>query len=325
MDGEVNMPSCTRAISRLIPISLPAGCRALLLTVTLSAQAAAQQPAALPPPGPPPPVVLQSLIPPDQLAFLTTYDGQPTKELLKDKRYKALLKLATPRTTYHFGRDMSLSDAMDMVMDGSKAPVSIRDGRYVMVSGTNGPYLRGRGMMWFDLQIGTALGVFYFSPTNGEPTPTLTVFSRQLIDTDLSMGQMPPPFVDDLIQWATMNHIPAVSPRYFIPDNGKKYVLVHDEEYCAAAPGSATPPANICEQLMDQAADADMNAAYFMKETHNAANATAWMLGPDQVAWVGLRDHTCGAALSCRISFTRERTRVLMGHSGGGGRGAGRR
>lgn len=293
----------------------------LLAGASCRAQPDGQQADAVAPLPPPPPVVLQSLIPPDQLAFLSAYAGQPVKALLKDKRYKALLKQATPRTTYHFGRDMSMAGAMDMVMDGSKVPVSIRDGRYVTVVGTNGPYLRGRGMMWFDLQVGTALGTFYFSPTNGEPTPTLTVFSRQLTDTDLSMGQMPPPFVDDLNQWALADHIPAVSPRYFIPDNGKKYVLVHDEEYCAAPPGAAVPPANICEQLMDQAADADMNAAYFMKETHNAANATAWMLGPDQIAWVGVRDHTCGAVLGCRIRLARARTRVLMGGHGGGGGG----
>lgn len=296
-----------------VRISLFAGFLALLIATAL----AAQQPANVPPPLPPPPVTLASLIPPDQLAFLSAYAGQPVKMLLKDKRYKALLKLATPRTTYHYGRDMSLSGAMDMVMDGSKTPVSIRDGRYVTVAGADGPYLHGRGMMWFDLQVGTALGAVYFSPTNGEPTPTLTVFSRQLTDTELSMGQMPPPFIDDLNQWALDVHVPAISPRYFIPDNGRKYVLIHDEEYCSAPPGAAAPPANICEQLMDQAADADMNAAYFMKETHNAANATAWMLGPDQVAWVGFRTSTCGALLSCRIRVTRERTRVLMG---GGGR-----
>ena len=39
-----------------------------------------------------------------------------------------------------------------------------------------------------------------------------------------------------------------------------------------------------CEDLNAEAADADVNAAYFMAETHNAANATAWMLGQDQLA-----------------------------------------
>jgi uncharacterized protein YecT (DUF1311 family) len=62
-----------------------------------------------------------------------------------------------------------------------------------------------------------------------------------------------------------------------------------------------------------EAADADMDAAYFMQQTHNAADATAYMLGPDQVAWIGVRERTCGSALSCRIRITRERTRVLVG------------
>jgi uncharacterized protein YecT (DUF1311 family) len=71
-------------------------------------------------------------------------------------------------------------------------------------------------------------------------------------------------------------------------------------------------------------ADADMNAAYFMQETHNAANATAWMLEPDQIAWLGVRDRTCGIGLVCRIQFTRERTRRLIGPPGGVPRGRGR-
>jgi uncharacterized protein YecT (DUF1311 family) len=63
------------------------------------------------------------------------------------------------------------------------------------------------------------------------------------------------------------------------------------------------------------AADADVNAAYFMARTHNAANATAWMLGADQVAWIGFRDRSCGVGagrLQCRIRVTRQRTRVLL-------------
>lgn len=132
------------------------------------------------------------------------------------------------------------------------------------------------------------------------------------------MGQLPPAFSEQVGEWAQMEHAPLITARYFIPENGKKYVLLHDEEYCADAPGQAAPPANICEQLLDQAADVDMNAAYFMKETHNAANATAWMLGPDQVEWVHFRTATCGVTVACRIRVTRERTGVLMGRTGGG-------
>ena len=39
-----------------------------------------------------------------------------------------------------------------------------------------------------------------------------------------------------------MASIPVVSPRYFVPANGKKYVLVHDEDYCAHPAGVPGPP-----------------------------------------------------------------------------------
>jgi uncharacterized protein YecT (DUF1311 family) len=262
---------------------------------------------------PPPPVAFQGTIPSGQLAFLNDFAGQPAGALHKDKRFHSLMKACVPRTEYHYGHDMPLSDAIDTVLDGSKDPVEVREGRYVLVSGSNGPYLRGRGFVWFDMQQGIVLGGFYFKPTNGEPTPTLTVFSRQLNVDSLSMTQLPVDFAGDLIQWATQAGVPPVSPRYFIPDNGKKYVLVHDEDYCDHPDDQPPPPQEQCQQLNADAADADMNAAYFMKETHNQANATAWMLGPDQVEWIGIRERSCGVGLGCRIRITRERTRVLMG------------
>lgn len=284
----------------------------LLLCLPLSLCAAAQQPAA-PPPDAPPPLVHQSPLPATQLAFLGGYAGQPVKHLRKDKQFRALMKLAVPRTEYHYGRDMPLSDAIDIVLDSSSQPVSVADGRYAVVAGGPGPYLRGRGFMWFDMQQGDALGVFYFQPTNGEPTPTLTVFSRQFNGTDLDMSQLPEGFAVALRQWSLIEHLPVVTPTYVIPENGKKYVLVHDKDYCAPAPGTSAPATGVCEQLNANGADADMSAAYFMQETHNAANATAWMLGPDQVAWISLRERSCGLALPCRIAMTRARTRALLG------------
>ena len=268
---------------------------------------------ALSPPGPPPPANFQSLIPANQLSFLNDYANQPAKVLVKDKRFHSLMKQIISRTEYHYGRDMSLSEAVQTVLDGSMLPVQIRDGRFVTVSGNNGPYLSGRGSLWFDLQTGVALGAFYFHPTNGEPSPTLTVFSRQLTDRDLSMIQLPEPFAEDLEQWAADSRIPEVTPRYFIPEDGKKYVLVHDEDYCWHSPGAPVPDPDACQQMNANAADDDMNAAYFMEETGNAANATAWMLGPDQISWITVRDRTCGIGLACRIRITRQRTHVLIG------------
>jgi uncharacterized protein YecT (DUF1311 family) len=101
----------------------------------------------------------------------------------------------------------------------------------------------------------------------------------------------------------------------WIPENGKKYVLEHDEDYCGHPPTTPAPPQDQCMQANLAAANADMNAAYFMQETHNAANATAWMLDPQQTAWLAMRDSTCvgAGALGCRIRVTRERVRVILG------------
>jgi uncharacterized protein YecT (DUF1311 family) len=259
--------------------------------------------------------MLENPIPNDQLAFLSGYAGRPTKELLKDKAFGRMMKAVIPKTTYHYGRDMSVNEAMDNALDGSKLPVMLRDGRYLTVSGEQGPYLHGRGFVWFDLQEGIAMGGFYFTPTNGEPTPTLTIYSKQLAGDALAMSELPAAFVQDLYQWEATAKVPPVTPRYFIPQSGKKYVLVHDEDFCWHPENTPAPDPRVCESMNAQAADADMNAAYFMKQTHNAANATAWMLGPDQVAWIELRDRSCAgpAGLGCRIRMTRERTRVLIG------------
>jgi len=279
--------------------------------------AAAQEAGSLPEVSAEPvPANFQNRIPGDQLAFLKEYAGKPAKLLMKDKRYHALLKLAIPRSEYHYGQDMPLADTSDLVMSGSSLLVQLREDRYVTVAGRQGPYLDGKGLMWFDLQEGIALGAVYFHPTNGEPAPTLAIFSRQLSQQSLGMSELPLAFASDEIQWATQVGIAPVTVRYFIPENGKKYVLVHDEDYCDHPPDQPAPPEAVCQQLNADAADADMNGAYFMAQTHNQANATAWMLGPAQVAWLSLREQSCRVGpdrLGCRIHITRERTRQLLG------------
>ena len=282
-----------------------------------AANAAAQQDAAAAAPEPPPPpAVFQNRIAADQLAFLNDYAGKTPHEIQKDKRFRNLMKQVIPRTEYHYGRDMPLSDTVETLLDGAPLPIDIRDGRYAMVASHGGPYLSGKGFVWFDMKEGIALGGVYFHPTNGEPTPTLAIYSRQLTDTYLSMGQLPLAFQQDLAQWILVTDPKYVSPRYFIPENGKKYVLVHDEDYCTNPVGTPPVSPDKCEDLNAEAADVDVNAAYFMAETHNAANATAWMLGGDQLAWIGIRDQSCGigpVGLPCRIRLTRQRTRVLIG------------
>ncbi len=116
---------------------------------------------------------------------------------MKAKRFDKLLKRVIPRTEHHYGRDMPLWEASDNVLGGSKLPVAVREGRYVMISGKQGPYLNGMGFIWFDLQAGIALGGVYFHPVNGEPTPTLAIFSRQLQDQSLGISQLPLAFAED--------------------------------------------------------------------------------------------------------------------------------
>lgn len=277
---------------------------------------AASRPPATPPDPTPIGAVFENPIPSDRLSFLNDYAGHRAKEALKDKRLHALLKAVIPRTEYHYGRDMPLDDASETVLSGSSLPVVVRDGRYVMVTGREGPYLDGQGFLWFDMKEGIALGGVYFHPVNGEPTPTLAIFSKQLKQNSLGMSELPLAFAEDLSEWTAAARVPVIAPRYFIPANGKKYVLLHDEDFCDHPENAPAPPVAVCEQMNADAADVDLNAAAFMEQTHNAANATAWDLSPELRTWIDFRDRTCLAGpnmLGCRIRMTRQRIRVLLG------------
>jgi hypothetical protein len=258
--------------------------------------------------------IFQATIPAAQLAFLRQFEGARSKDLYRDKQFRAVKKAALPGWEFNYGRDMSVSDAMDVALNDSADAVTIRDGRYVMLSGTSElfPGLQGRGFMWIDLQDGIALGGFYFHPTNGEPTPTLTVFSKQLRVDTLSMSELPPEFFRDYSQWSADERISPVTTRYFIGDLKKRILLEHDEDFCSSNAGGM---GSDCLQMTADAADLDMNTAYYLDQVHYATNATAYMLvGSDQVAFVKLRDRRCGSVvdpLACRIRVTREHTRVI--------------
>ena len=91
-------------------------------------------------------------------------------------------------------------------------------------------------------------------------------------------------------------------------------MLIHDEDYCDHPEDEPPPPQDRCQQLNVDAADADVNAAYFMSETHNQANATAWMLGTDQM------DRSTGADLWGRTAMPHPR--YAGAHTGADGRRA---
>jgi uncharacterized protein YecT (DUF1311 family) len=255
--------------------------------------------------------IFQKLIPADQLGFLNQFAGRPSNDLIRDKQFRKLIRTSIPDCMFHYGRDMPLVDALEMVIKGSPLPVRIRDGRYLTVAGRSGPYLGGRGFIWIDLQDGIVLGGFYFHPTNGEPTPAVNIFSRQVKEEAVRISQLPPAFAEDFNGWPAELKVPPVTTRYFITGSNKKILLEHDEDFCATA-----LPGDVCVQMNADAADIDMNAAYYLEQTNHVTNATAWMItGDDQIAWLQFRENTCRAGpdqLGCRIRMTRERTLVII-------------
>ena len=258
--------------------------------------------------------LFQKRIPKDQLAFLSQFEGRPSNELYRDKEFHKLMKSFVPDCTYHYGVDKSMDSALDEVIEGSSEPVVVREGRYVMLSGHQGPYLSGRAFLWIDMQEGIGLGAFYFHPTNGEPTPVVNVFSRQVTkEMLLEMSELPPAFDEDLDTWEHADGVPEMTTRYFITGSNKKILLEHDEDYCMPASG---PGYNDCDQMNADASDKDMDAASYLEQTHHVTNATAWMISdPDQVIWIGVRDRTCGGVidpLGCHVRMTRERTHLIL-------------
>jgi uncharacterized protein YecT (DUF1311 family) len=280
----------------------------------------AQDPAATQPPAPGyDKAIFQKPIPPDQLIFLNQFAGLPSRDLFQDKQFRKIMQSVIPDCIFHYGWDMRLPNALELVFKDSPVPVRIRDGRYVMASGGSGPYLAGRGFIWVDLQDGVALGGFYFHPTNGEPTPTLDIFSKQVKADTLKMSQLPPAFTEDLVRWSGESRVSPITTRYFITSSNKKILLEHDEDYCAPVAGIAGVSGTDCVQMNMAAADIDLSAAYYLEQTNHVTNATAWMIvGSDQVAWLQVRDNGCRSGpdpLRCRIRVTRERTHVIVGRS----------
>jgi hypothetical protein len=278
-------------------------------------QAAPSPREALPPEASFDKAIFQPLIPKEQLAFLNSFAGAPANALYREKQFHKLLHNNVPGWMYHYGRDMPLPEALDTVMGGSSVPVEIREGRYVTIAGDMGPYLRGRGFVWIDMQDGIMLGGFYFHPTNGEPTPTLTIFSRQIREDAIALSELPPAFAADMRRWSSEAGVPSLTTRYFIGDLNARILLAHDEDFCMYLEGTNGPPDENCEQTNADAADTDMNTAYYLAQVHYATNATARMLvGDEETEWIAVRNSQCGAVidpLGCRIRLTREHTRGI--------------
>ena len=209
----------------------------------------------------------------DQLGFLSDYAGRPANDVVREQRLRKFMSQVVPYAPFHFGTDMPLPNVIQSVLSASPLPVEIREGRYMMLS-TQSERGAARGFLWIDLQKGIALGGIFFHPSNGEPTPTLTLFSKQVNENSLEMSQLPSAFAQDLSQWAALAGLPPVTTRYFINASNKKIVLAHDEDLCKNTDGRSVPSAEACKEMHEYAADVDMKAADFLHRTDYASNAT---------------------------------------------------
>lgn len=224
------------------------------------------------------PTTFEHTIPASDLQFLSDFASQPTSTVMRDAAFRELVAAVIPYAPFHFGTDMPVANALEAMMRTSEVPVQIRGGRYVMVTGRRTPESggRGRAFLWIDMQQGTAMGGIFFYPSNGEPSPTLTLFSNQVGADSIHMKQLPPAFLEDFSRWSADAAVPVSTARYFINASDKKSVLPHDEVSCGTA--SATEAGESCTQQKVEAASVDREAGAFLASVHYAPNGTVHTL-----------------------------------------------
>lgn len=224
------------------------------------------------------PTTFEHTIPAADLQFLNDFASQPSSTVIRNNAFRQLIGAVVPYAPFHFGTDMPVVNALEGMLRTSEAPVQIRDDRYVMVTGGRTPESggRGRAFLWVDMQQGTAIGGIFFYPSNGEPSPTLTLFSSQVGADSIHVKQLPPAFLEDFSRWTLDAAVPVSTARYFINASNKKSVLPHDEDTCPMAPTS--PGGESCTQQKVEAASMDRQAGEFLARVHYASNGTAHTL-----------------------------------------------
>jgi len=208
------------------------------------------------------------------------FDGMTAQEAMRHISVHGMIDGVVPYAPFHYGVDAPLPQLMVKMFGNSQVPVRVREGRYVVIEQTSpAPALNpripalndtGRSLLWVDVQTGIGVGAFFFQPTNGEPTPTLTLFSKQVRGGSIRVQQLPAEFVRELKEWETAAGIPAVTARYFINSEGVRTVLAHDEDFCAVV----TSARDACKKKNQDAADMDGAARIFLGRVHYASNAT---------------------------------------------------
>lgn len=124
------------------------------------------------------------------------------------------------------------------------------------------------------------------------------------------MSQLPPALLTNSRAGRTSPTCQVTTTRYFIGDANEKVLLQHDEDHWTI-PGISPDDS---EHMNADAADLDLDAANYLEQVNHATNAIAWMInGPEQVAWLQIRDNTCAAVpdrVGCLIRITQERVQA---------------
>ena len=256
-------------------------------------------------------------IDPERFTWVRDLAGGSSHDATMAGHFPDLIADVSPDVPYHFHLDMALGNALRVVLRGTAEPVVIRVTRFVTLAACDTPTCSGaRGLIWIDTLKGIEIGGIEFAPSNGEPTPTLTLFSKQVQDPVTRRAQLPADFIEDLATWARRSRSRGPAARYFVNGQGLKTVVAHDEDNCHGADQSSLEGTLCRSQNMD-AADQDLAAAYYLLFNSFAEGSTMRAaLKTDEDKWVADRRTSCGAGadgptLACRLKTTRDRVTAL--------------
>jgi uncharacterized protein YecT (DUF1311 family) len=260
-------------------------------------------------------------MPAEHVAWLRSLtDGESSRDATLASRFAALVGAAVPDAVYHFHVDMPLAEAFTAIMRGPAQPIQVRDGRYTVLAACQSASCAGaRAFLWVDTGGALAIGAIQFNPSNGEPTPTQTIFASQVQDPITSMSQLPSAFVQDLARWTSAGRTTPPMARYFVNGKGVKTPVPHEEDACLATDArSSQLPIGLCAPMNLANAEQDLAAAlYLLNASFAEGTKSRADLKAEQGAWVKARDSSCGAAatleeIACRVTYTRERTKAVI-------------
>lgn len=254
---------------------------------------------------------------PDRFAWLSKLKaGDSSRDAVLSAEFRDLVASVTPGVAYHFHIDMPLASAFSAVIRGPAEPIALRDGRYMTISACQVATCSGaRALLWVDTNALLAVGALEFSPSNGEPTPTQTLFSSQILDVITELSQLPDAFVADLHLWSRASRFRAPMARYFINGGGFETAVPHDEDNCVGGDRSSLP-LSLCAAMNVEAADQDVQAAFYLLVKGYANGPARTQLQADQDKWRHDRQTACGMgvtldALACQLKYTRDRVHAL--------------